>query len=57
MVGRLDRVWRMVGSERLTQLRFGDDGNGNDIGAEFAEALRRAHDDLGVAGPRARDPA
>ena len=29
----------MVGSERLTQLRFGDDGNGHDIGVEFAAAL------------------
>ena len=46
------------GRERLTQLRFGDDGNGHDIGAEFAEALRIAHDDLGVAArPGARDPA
>lgn len=53
VVGRLDRVWRMVGSERLTQLRFGDDGNGNHIGAEFAEALRHAHDDLGVTHVRA----
>jgi xylan 1,4-beta-xylosidase len=53
VVGRLDRVWRMVGSERLTQLRFGDDGHGNDIGAEFAEALRRAHTDLGVSQVRA----
>jgi xylan 1,4-beta-xylosidase len=53
VVGQLDRVWRMVGSERLTQLRFGDDGNGNDIGTEFAEALRRAHDDLGVNRVRA----
>jgi xylan 1,4-beta-xylosidase len=53
VVGRLDRVWRMVGSERLTQLRFGDDGHGHDIGKEFAEALRRAHDDLGVTQVRA----
>ena len=53
VVGTLDRVWRMVGSERLTQLRFGDDGHGNHIGAEFAEALRRAHDDLGVRHVRA----
>jgi len=52
-VGKLDRVWRMVGSERLTQLRVGDDGNGNDIGTEFAEALQRAHDDLGVTHVRA----
>ncbi|MGH3472961.1 MAG: GH39 family glycosyl hydrolase [Nocardioidaceae bacterium] len=52
-VGRLDRVWRMVGSERLTQLRFGGDGNGNEIGAEFAAALQAAHDDLGVEYVRA----
>ncbi|HEY3748702.1 MAG TPA: hypothetical protein VGL80_05855 [Pseudonocardiaceae bacterium] len=53
VTGQLDRVWRMVGSERLTQLRFGDDGHGNDIGAEFAEALRLAHQDLGVTHVRA----
>jgi xylan 1,4-beta-xylosidase len=53
VTGTLERVWRMVGSERLTQLTFGDDGHGNDIGAEFAEALRRAHDDLGVTHVRA----
>jgi xylan 1,4-beta-xylosidase len=53
VVKRLDRVWHMVGSERLTQLRFGDDGNGNDIGAEFAEALRQAHHELGVTHVRA----
>lgn len=51
--GQLDRVWWLVGSERLTQLRFGDDGNGNDIGAEFAQALRIAHDDLGMRYVRA----
>ncbi len=53
VVGRLDRVWRMVGSERLTQFRFGDDGHGHHIGAEFADALRLAHDDLGVTQVRA----
>jgi xylan 1,4-beta-xylosidase len=52
-VDTLQRVWRMVGSERLTQLRFDDDGNGNKIGPEFAEALRIAHDDLGVDRVRA----
>jgi xylan 1,4-beta-xylosidase len=52
-VGPLHRVWEMVGSERLTQLRFGDDGNGNDIGREFAEALRIAHTDLGATYVRA----
>jgi xylan 1,4-beta-xylosidase len=53
VTGTLDRVWRMVGSERLTQLDFGDDGHGNDIGVEFAEALRVAHQDLGVTHVRA----
>jgi xylan 1,4-beta-xylosidase len=53
VTGPLQRVWWLVGSERLTQLRFGDDGNGNDIGAEFAQALRIAHDDLGVRYVRA----
>lgn len=53
VTGELQRVWYMVGSERLTQLRFGDDGNGNDIGTEFRAALRRAHDDLGVTHVRA----
>lgn len=53
VTGTLDRVWRMVGSERLTQLGFGDDGHGNDIGAEFADALRTAREDLGVTHVRA----
>jgi xylan 1,4-beta-xylosidase len=53
VTGPLRRLWRMVGSERLTQLEFGDDGNGNDIGAEFTEALRIAHEDLGVTHVRA----
>ncbi|WP_425953981.1 GH39 family glycosyl hydrolase [Xylanimonas sp. McL0601] len=46
-------VWRMVGSERLTQLGTHDDGHGNDVGAEFAEALRTAAEDLGVTHVRA----
>jgi xylan 1,4-beta-xylosidase len=53
ITGRLDRVWQMVGSERLTQLRFGGDGHGHDIGTEFAEALSRAREDLGVTHVRA----
>lgn len=52
-VAGLHRVWHMIGSERLTQLRFGDDGNGNDIGREFAEALQIAVADLGVSYVRA----
>ena len=51
--GALDRVWRMVGSERLTQLTFGPDEHGHDIGAEFAQALQTAHDDLDVRQVRA----
>lgn len=50
---RLQRVWWMTGSERLTQLRFGDDGNGHQIGPEFADALTLAHQDLGVEAVRA----
>ncbi|MDQ6936156.1 MAG: xylan 1,4-beta-xylosidase [Actinomycetota bacterium] len=53
VTGELQRVWRMVGSERLTQLMFGRDEHGHEVGAEFAEALRRAHDDLGVRHVRA----
>ncbi|MGI8880935.1 MAG: GH39 family glycosyl hydrolase [Jatrophihabitans sp.] len=53
VTGQLQRVWHMIGSERLTQLMFGPDENGHDIGAEFTEALRRAHDDLGVTHVRA----
>ncbi|MGI8415532.1 MAG: GH39 family glycosyl hydrolase, partial [Nakamurella sp.] len=53
VVDRLQRVWWMTGAERLTQLRFGDDGNGNPIGREFAEALTIARADLGVEAVRA----
>ncbi len=51
--GALQRVWRMVGSERLTQLTFGPDEHGHDIGSEFAQALRIGHDDLDVRQVRA----
>jgi xylan 1,4-beta-xylosidase len=53
--GRLGRVWHMVGSERLSQLSLdGDgDGDGRTIAAEFADAFRRAHTDLGVTMVRA----
>ena len=62
VTGPLDRVWRMVGAERLSQLRAhpadGDgpgapDGYGGDIAAEFAEALRLGHTDLGASMVRA----
>ena len=72
--GRLDRVWRMTGSERLSQLLLRDDdaasgpGSGDGAGhraghgdgpspgqiaAEFAAALRLAHDELGATMVRA----
>jgi xylan 1,4-beta-xylosidase len=52
--GRLDRVWRMIGSERLTQLvpGSGDPGAAR-IAAEFADALRLARTDLGARAVRA----
>jgi xylan 1,4-beta-xylosidase len=53
VTGQLQRVWHMVGSERLSQLRLGPDENGHDIGAEFSQALRIAHEDLGVGYVRA----
>ncbi len=46
--GRLNRVWRMIGSERLSQLLLS-----NQIAEEFAVALSIAHDDLGVTTVRA----
>jgi xylan 1,4-beta-xylosidase len=70
VTGQLDRVWRMVGAERLSQLRADNDSpdgdnadNGSpagrdnapqrEIAAEFAEALRLAHTDLGATLVRA----
>lgn len=53
VTGRLDRVWKMVGAERLSQLGLGTDEHGHDVGAEFSEALRIAHEDLGVSSVRA----
>lgn len=45
--GTLDRVWRMIGSERLSQLRDPE------VGDEFAEALALAVRDLGATRVRA----
>jgi xylan 1,4-beta-xylosidase len=54
VTGTLPRPWRpMVGSERLSQLEYGIGPGGRDIGAEFAEALQMAHDELGVRAVRA----
>ncbi|GIH18927.1 GH39 family glycosyl hydrolase [Rugosimonospora africana] len=51
VVGNLRRVWEMIGSERLSQLLL--DGDQKWIADEFASALRRVHDDLGVQRVRA----
>jgi xylan 1,4-beta-xylosidase len=53
VTGQTRRVWAMVGSERLSQLLLEVDEHGHDIGAEFLEALRIAHDDLGARWVRA----
>lgn len=47
-------VWRMIGSERLSQLLETRRGpGGSDIAAEFDSALRRAHGELGADRVRA----
>ena len=51
LVGKLRRVWEMIGAERLSQLLL--DGDQKWIADEFATALRRVHDDLGVRRVRA----
>jgi xylan 1,4-beta-xylosidase len=53
VTGRLDRVWRMVGAERLSQLRSDGTPGGDQIAAEFADALELAHVDLGAETVRA----
>jgi xylan 1,4-beta-xylosidase len=60
VTGRLDRVWRMTGSERLSQLRLDqgagggqETGTGASIAAEFAAALQLASGDLGASLVRA----
>ena len=45
--GKLNRLWHMIGSERLSQLRAPG------IGEEFAAALARAHEELGATRVRA----
>ena len=54
VIGPLDRPWRpMIGSEHLSQVEAGIGPGGRPIGAEFSEALRLAHDELGVEAVRA----
>jgi xylan 1,4-beta-xylosidase len=51
--GRLEPVWRMIGSERLSQLLTDETTGGRPIAAEFEEALRLAHEQLGAERVRA----
>ncbi len=52
-IGRLERVWEMVGSERLSSLWLEHDAAGNTVGADVAEAYRLAHDEIGARRVRA----
>jgi len=53
-IGPVHRPWRpMIGSEHLSQLEERGTTGGRPIGAEFAEALRLAHEELGVEAVRA----
>ena len=54
VIGPVDRPWRpMIGSEHLSQVEAGVGPGGRPIGTEFSEALRLAHDELGVEAVRA----
>ena len=53
VTGQLDRVWRMVGAERLSQLRLDGTAANEAIAAEFAAALEFARSDLGARLVRA----
>ena len=54
VIGPLDRPWRpMIGSEHLSQVEAGIGPGGRPIGTEFSDALRLAHDQLGVEAVRA----
>ncbi len=53
-IGPVERPWRpIIGSEHLSQLEAGIGPGGRPIGAEFSDALRMAHDELGVTAVRA----
>jgi xylan 1,4-beta-xylosidase len=52
--GRVNRPWRpIIGSEHLSQLESTETTGGRPIGSEFADALRMAHEQLGVEAVRA----
>ncbi len=53
-IGPVERPWRpMIGSEHLSQLEAGMGPGGRHIGSEFSDALRMAHEELGVEAVRA----
>ena len=53
-IGPVHRPWRpMIGSEHLSQLEAGNGPGGRPIGREFSDALRMAHDELGIEAVRA----
>lgn len=53
VIGPLARPWRMLGAEHLSQLFYGPNEHGVPVGAEFADALRLAQEELGVDRIRA----
>jgi xylan 1,4-beta-xylosidase len=53
VVRPLARPWHMVGSEHLSQFFHGVNDQGINVGEEFAQALRMAHQELGVDRVRA----
>ena len=53
VVGTLERPWRMLGSEHVSQLDYADRTGGRAIGVDFEEALRIARTELGTERLRA----
>ncbi|MGZ8782179.1 MAG: GH39 family glycosyl hydrolase, partial [Gaiellaceae bacterium] len=51
--GRLDPVWRLLGSERVSQLLDESESGGRPVGTDFEEALRLARTELGADRIRA----
>ena len=51
--GQIHPAWHMLGSEHLSQLFYGQGPGGNNIGEEFAQALRIAKVELGATHIRA----
>lgn len=51
--GRLRRLWRMIGAERLSQLLTDEQVGGRSVATEFADALTLVRDRLGVTHVRA----